>query len=400
MAKNNKNNSTAVVIGLSINALSIIRSLGRKSIDVIAISSDLSEYAAKSRYCRVVYCEKLNGETLVKKLKEIGNSLKQKGTLFCTSDFSVLTVSKYENELKEYYHFVLPPPKTVEMLMSKKLFYEFAFKNGFNVPQTFFVNNKEGVEKVGNTISYPCIIKPEYRDRHWETNVSNIDKILYAKSKDEYFNFFKNYNISNKSLIVQEWIEGTDADVFYCLTYINRNHEPLAVFTGKKIRQFPILTGSTAFAESKWVPYVAHESLRLLKTAGCTGICSVEFKRSNKDNVFKITEPTIGRTDTQEGSSINAGMDIPYIAYLDALGQNPEPLSSFNEGIKWINEPEDYNSVRNYLKNKDISLKELIASYSGKRTYALKAMDDPLPFIAFIIDLLKRGIFRFFKNEN
>ena len=400
MANIKKNKSTAVVIGLSINALGIIRSLGRNSIDVIAISSDLSEYAAKSRYCKVVYCEKLNGELLVEKLKEIGSSLEQKGTLFCTSDFSVLTVSKNESELKEYYHFVLPAPKTVEMLMSKKLFYEFAFKNGFNVPQTFFVRGKEGVKKVGNTISYPCIIKPEYRDKDWETNVSKIDKILYAKSKDEYFNFFKNYNISNKSLIVQEWIEGTDADIFYCLTYINRNHEPLAVFTGKKIRQFPVLTGSTAFAESKWVPYVAYESLRLLKTAGCTGICSVEFKRSNKDNVFKITEPTIGRTDTQEGSSINAGMDIPYIAYLDALGQDPEPLSSFNEGIKWINEPEDYNSVRNYLKNKNISLKGLIASYRGKRTYALKALDDPLPFIAFIIDLLKRGIFRFFKNQN
>ncbi|MFX0134652.1 MAG: hypothetical protein ACFFDN_13515, partial [Candidatus Hodarchaeota archaeon] len=49
MIKNKKNNSSAVVIGLSVNALSIIRSLGRKSIDVIAISSSLSDYAAKSR---------------------------------------------------------------------------------------------------------------------------------------------------------------------------------------------------------------------------------------------------------------------------------------------------------------------------------------------------------------
>ena len=92
-------------------------------------------------------------------------------------------------------------------------------------------------------------------------------------------------------------------------------------------------------------------------------------------------------------------MDIPHIAYLDALEQNPEPLHSFREGIKWINEPEDYSSIRSYLKNKNTSLKELISSYKGKRTYALKAMDDPLPFIAFVSDKLKRGIFRFFKNQ-
>jgi len=399
MAKTDKNNPTAVVIGLSINALSIIRSLGRRSIEVIAISSSFAEYAAKSRYCRVIYCEKLDGETLIKKLKDVGSSLGQKGSLFCTSDLSVLTVAEHQDELKEYYHFVLPTKETIEILMSKKLFYEFAFKHGFNVPQTFFISNVEDIENVGNTASYPCIIKPEYRDDYWNKKVSTIDKILYAKSKDEYFNFFKNFDISNRPLIVQEWIDGTDEDVFYCLTYLNRNHEPLAVFTGRKIRQFPVLTGSTAFAESIREPYIADESIRLLKTAGCIGICSVEFKRCQKDNIFKITEPTVGRTDTQEGSSINSGMDIPYIAYLDALGQDPAPLSYFQERIKWINEPEDYSSIRSYLKNKNISLKELISSYKGKRTYALKAMDDPLPFIAFVSDKLKRGIFRFFKNQ-
>ena len=199
---------------------------------------------------------------------------------------------------------------------------------------------------------------------------------------------------------MQEWIEGTDKDVFYCLTYINSKHKPIAVFTGKKIRQYPVLTGSTSLAESKWTPHIAEESIRLLRTAGCIGICSVEFKYSKKDNIFLITEPTVGRTDTQEGSSINSGMDIPYVAYLDALGQDPEPLTYFREGIKWINEPEDYNSVLNHLKNGNITLKELVASYKGKRTYALKAKDDPLPFIAFLGEKLKRGILRLFNNQN
>jgi len=365
---------------------------------VLAISSNLSEYAAKSRYCKVIYCEKLSGEKLVEKLTDIGRSLGQKGIIFCTSDSSVLTVSKYEKELQEYYHFVLPARETVEMLISKKLFHNFAFENGFDVPKTLFISNSEDVAKIGETITYPCIIKPEYRDNYWDTNVSNVDKILYAKSKDAYYNFFKSFSISEKPLIVQEWIDGNDEDVFYCLAYINRNHEPLAVFTGKKIRQFPVLTGSTAMAESKWEPYVADESMRLLKIAGCIGICSVEFKRSAIDNSFKITEPTVGRTDTQEGSSINSGMDIPYIAYLDALEQDPEPLTYFKEGVKWINEPEDYNSVRDYLKNKKINLKDLISSYKGKRTYALKAMDDPLPFLSFVGDKLKKGITRIYKN--
>jgi predicted ATP-grasp superfamily ATP-dependent carboligase len=396
---NKKNKPTAVVIGLSINALSIVRSLGRKSINVIAINTNTTDYVAKSRYCRVVYCHKLYGTILIKKLIDIGRSSKNEKVLFCTNDLSVLTVSKYRNLLEKYYRFVLPRDNTIKMLMSKNLFYKFACKKNINVPKTFFVNKKKDIEMVSKIISYPCIIKPEYRDKNWEKDVSKLDKILYIKNKSEYFRRIRRINILNNPLIVQEWIEGTDEDVFYCLTYINRNHKPIAVFTGKKIRQFPVLTGSTSLAESIWMPLIAKESLKLLGSSECIGICSVEYKYSKKDNIYYVTEPTVGRTDTQEGSSIESGIDIPYIAFLDALGHDPEPLTKFKEGIKWINEPEDYNSIRAYLKNKKINLKKLIASYRGKRTYALKAMDDPLPFIAFLFEKLKSKISRLFKIE-
>ena len=398
MIVDNRNATTAIVVGSSINALSIIRSLGRKSIEVIAISANLSDFAAKSKYCRTELCAELYGEILVAKLLEIGRSLKQKGILFCTSDQSVLTVSENEKQLREYYDFVFPNQNTIKTLMSKRLFYSFASNNGFTIPKTFFIHDRKDIEKVGESTTFPCIIKPEYRDSNWDMNVSKVDKVLLINSKDEYSLFFKDFDIAHVPLIVQEWIEGSDEDVYYCLTYINRAHTPLAVFTGKKIRQFPVLTGSTAFAESKWESHVADEAIRLLHTANCVGICSVEFKRSKRDNTFWITEPTVGRTDTQEGSSINSGMDIPYIAYLDACGMNPEPLIHFKEGIKWINEPEDYNSLRDYLKHKRIGLRDIINSYRGKRTYALKAIDDPLPFLSFLNKKLVSGITRPFRN--
>lgn len=396
--RNVKDLPISVVVGLSVNALGVIRSLGRKSIKVIAIGSDRSEYAAKSRYCKTLFCNRLYGEELYKKLLEIGNSLNQKGVLFCTSDMGVLTVSQYENELRRHYHFVFPSKETINMLMSKRLFYEFASKNRFNVPKTFFVDNKEDIQMVSNLIHYPCVIKPEFRDESWDRNVSKVDKIMFIKSKDEYCDFFNQYNISNIPLIVQEWIDGTDADVFYGLTYINQNQQPLAVFTGRKIRQFPVLTGSTSLAESKWDAYVAEESIRLLNTANCIGICSVEFKYSRKDKVYMITEPTVGRTDTQEGSSINSGIDIPYIAYLDAIGDVSKPSIRFNEGIKWINEPEDFSSILTYFKNGNIDIKQLISSYHGKRTYALKAIDDPLPFLDFIGKKFIQGIQKLLKT--
>ena len=395
-----KNQPAAIVIGANIGALSIIRSLGRRSIQTILLTTDNSDYAAKSRYCRTVQCENFTENTILKKLQEIASSLDKKGVLFCTKDSTVLTVTAHRAELEELYHFVLPSFDVTTRLMSKQKFHEFATANGFAVPQTFFISGEEDIAKVGQSISYPCVIKPEFRDDKWVNQVSKLHKVLFAKNREEYQKYFYDYHLGEYQLIVQEWIEGSDAEVFFCLTYLNRKQEPLAVFTGQKIRQFPLLTGSTALAVSRKVPFLAEESIRLLQTAGCVGPCSVEFKFSKKSNRYFITEPTVGRVDTQEGSSISSGMDIPFLAYSDALGLNPIPVKSFQEGISWINEPEDYSSVRNYRMNGQLSLKELIASYKGKRAYALIAMDDPLPFITFLRSLLNRLFRKFSHSQN
>lgn len=364
------------------------------------LTSDLSDYTARSRYCRKVECTRVEGSVLVEKLIEIARSLDQKAVLYCTKDASVLTVAQHQIELAKSYHFVLPSFETVQQLMSKKHFQEFAENNGFNIPKAYFVKSEEDIEKVGDLVHYPCIIKPEFRDDKWTQRVSKLEKVFRARNKDEYFEYFKTYHLLDYQPIVQEWIDGFDTDLYFCLLYLNRTGQPLAVFTGRKLRQFPILTGSTSLAESKWLPQLADQSIKLLQIANCKGLCSLEFKYSKIRNSFLITEPTVGRVDTQEGSSISSGIDIPYIAYQDALGLEPEPVKFFKEGIRWINEPEDYSSVRNYFKNGELNFKGLLTSYRGKRSYALKAIDDPLPFLSFLSHLFKKGWQKIFSSSN
>jgi predicted ATP-grasp superfamily ATP-dependent carboligase len=381
----------AVVVGTCVNALCTIRSLGRRGVSVFAIDVGSTDYGAKSRYCQVQSCKSLYRNALVDLIVDIGRALDEKAVLFCTSDTAVLDVSNHREEIEKYYHFVLPPHHVIETLMRKTSFNDFAIANGFLVPRTFVTQGEEEIRKVADKMSYPCLIKPDYRDDSWNSLVSSTHKVLLAESKKAFISCFDKHNISNRNLIIQEWIEGGDENVYFCLLYVNREFEPLALFTGKKIRQYPVLTGSTSFAESVWVPSIAKDSLRLLKTAGCKGLCSVEFKQSRKDQRFYITEPTVARSDTQEGISVCSGMDIPFVAYLDAIGKNPEPLRHFKEGVKWINEPLDFYSIQRYLRNGKIKVKECIISYKGKRAYGLWALDDPLPFTDFVWDKIKSG---------
>jgi predicted ATP-grasp superfamily ATP-dependent carboligase len=392
-----------VVVGLNDAALSIVRSLGRKGLRIIGFYDDNAhDYYIRSKYCSVKLKRPLYGESLVDALiNDVANNLKEPAVLFCTNDNTVLTVSKYEDQLKPFFKFVLPPYEATNGQISKREFHRFAQTNSFLVPNTFFTKGAEEIEKVAEIISFPCVIKPEFRDRTWDEKVPV--KVLYAESKQDFLNLIGTYQIQQTSLVIQEWIDGDDSEVYFCLSYINRNHKPLAICVARKLRQYPHLTGSTSIAKTVWVPEIAVESLRLLNTVGCVGFCSVEFKQSRKDGRFYVTEPTIGRPDTQEGICISAGLDIPWIAYLDAISQDLSPLGRFEEGIKWINEPLEFSCLQKYFRN-GVDLKKFLSIYKGRRSYALWAVDDPIPALTFLREKMNIGLFKllklvFYKNR-
>jgi D-aspartate ligase len=386
-----QNYPPVVIVGLNDAALSIVRSLGRKGIRIIGLYDGNSpSYYIKSKYCSVRLQAPLSGEPLLDALiNNVAKDLKEQAVLFCTNDNTVLSVSKYQDELKPFFKFVLPSYDVTSTQISKKGFHKFAIDNSFLVPKTFFANGVAEVEEIINGIAFPCIIKPEFRDRIWSGKVPV--KVLYAQTEQEFLNLIKKYEIERIPLVIQEWIDGDDTEVYFCLTYISRNNGPLALCTGRKLRQHPHLTGSTSIAETIWNPEIATESIRLLTKAGCIGFCSVEYKRSNKNYQFYVTEPTVGRPDTQEGVCIGAGLDIPWIAYLDAIEQGSKPVGEFKIGIKWINEPLEFYCFQEHLRN-GVDLKGFASIYKGVRSYALWSFEDPLPALTFIKDKAVKGI--------
>jgi predicted ATP-grasp superfamily ATP-dependent carboligase len=392
-----KNYSPAVVVGTGVNPLNIIRTLGRKGISVVAVDVDPSGCVARSRYASFRACKSLMSHSLIDTLIDVGRSLKQKAVLFCTADTTVLSVSENRETLMEYYDFVLPSHKIITTLMSKKNFYDFATAHDLLVPKTIFTQNEDEIIKAADEISYPCVIKPEYRDSSWSEAVSPTDKVLFVASKDAFTAYLKKFDIANKKLLIQEFIDGVAEDLCYCLAYIDRNYNILALFTGRKLRQYPNMTGTMSLGESSWIPTIADETTKVFALAGCCGLCSLEFMKSRKDQRYYIVEPTVGRTDTQEGLGIKSGMDIPYLAYLDAIGNSPVPIECFLEGVKWIDEPLEFYAFQSALRNGNRNFIRWLRSYRGKKGFALFALDDPLPFLDFCYDKSKKFIHRIFR---
>jgi predicted ATP-grasp superfamily ATP-dependent carboligase len=388
----------ALVMGVDVSALNVIRSLGRHGIEVYTMGRETSDYGAASRYARFVLCDDLTDEKKVlSKLLEISRNLGRKMVLFCTSDLHVLHVSRNREVLKPFFEFVLPDHEVIEMLMDKRNFNDFANRYGYCVPKTFFSKNHLDFQKASLSIPYPCVVKPLYRTIYWSQNVPPDKKVMKSDSPQDLRQKLENLRALDQPIILQEWIPGDDQQVYFCLAYLDREGKPLALLPGRKLRQFPSVTGVTSLAESIKNQKLIETTLEILRTAGCIGLCSIEYKYDASDGLFKITEPTVGRVDLQEGISTQAGLDIPFIAYQDAIGISQSTQMNYKVGIKWINEPFEFNAFLTQVRGNGHGMSSFFRSYKGPRSFALLSVNDPNPFLHFLIWAGKRG-FRYLKK--
>jgi predicted ATP-grasp superfamily ATP-dependent carboligase len=262
--------------------------------------------------------------------------------------------------------------------------------HSFPIPQTFFPTGGPDIDRIAERLAYPCLIKPFQPNATWRQTFDT--RLFVADSPDALRALYDHLFRVHQDLIVQEYMPGPDSELWWGVTYLDGAGEPLAVWTGRKLRQYPRRFGTATLAESRWDPWVAQEATTVLKAMGHRGYGVVEFKRDRRDGRFKITEVTGGRTWFPHSLVTRSGINLPLIWYRDALGQRVEVPSTYEQGIKWIHEERDLKTVSLYfLPEGELSLWSWIRSYRGKRVYAYAAWDDPKPLLVSLRRVLRAG---------
>jgi D-aspartate ligase len=245
--------------------------------------------------------------------------------LFRTKEATVASVSAARDRLDRQFRFVLPQRVILESLTDKLGFQDMAERWSFPVPRAVIVKTLDDLEKAKG-LSFPCVLKP---DRHVEAYQAKFKKAYRVDSFDELSQLYGLIFPVYSTVIAQEWIEGDDGDIFFCLQYRNAANQKLGSFTGRKIRAFPPQTGGTASCTA------APEESRLLEEltdrffdrSHCVGMVSMEFKRDRRSGRFYMVEPTVGRTDHQSEIATLNGENLPLIAYADLCGL-PKPCET------------------------------------------------------------------------
>ena len=307
-------NTPAVVIGGGLNALGIVRSLGAAGVPLTVIDSDANSPAMRSRYGSKLLVASLEGDALVESLLSLARAWGTPAMLFVTEEKGVNTVSEQRQRLAAPYLLRLPPHERLLQLMHKQGFAELAQACNALVPKTVHISQAADLAQLDG-LRFPCVFKPSQKNYDYG---ARFQKAYKLSSADEVRALYVQIEPVMADMVAQEWIEGADDEIYFCLQYVGREKQLVSSFVGRKIRSWPPRIGGTASCTAAWE---FHDTLSarthaFFVAAGFSGMGSMEYKRDSRDGQFYMVEPTVGRTDYQEEVATLNGVNIPLAAYL------------------------------------------------------------------------------------
>lgn len=371
-----------MVIGLdSMQGLQAARILARRGVPVHGIAANPKSPLARTRVCRERRFAPTADERLIDELLRLGPTLSQPGVLFPCEDTNVALVSRNREVLAPFYRILLPAHDVVEMLMDKVRFYAYATEKNLSLPVTRVVESEADLIEAAETLAFPCILKPrDSAARRWEDQT--VFKAFKVDSAPELISTYRHFSRWTDCFIVQEWIEGSDSDLYSCNCYFDATSTPLATFVARKLRQWPPETGVSCLGEEVRNDAVLEETVRLFKGVGYRGLGYLEMKRDSRSGRMLIVEPNIGRPTGRSAIAEAGGVELLYTAYCDAVGLPlPESRTQRYGGVKWIHVRKDLQSAVQYWRRGELTPLSWWRSIRGRKAYALASWSDPVPFI-------------------
>lgn len=370
----------AIVIGLDcITGLQAARILAGRGVPVIGIAADLDHFACRTNSCHRIYGADTAGTGLLHLLQQLGPQMQEKPILFPCTDAAVLTLSRHRYDLQAWYRMSLSEPDVVEMLMDKSRFTLFAQKAGLPVPAVCLLHNRQEAEEAAALLTFPCILKPPLKSVTWQ-QYSNA-KVYKVNTADELLAQYDRCAGWADVLMVQEWIEGSDASLYSCNCYFNEQSEPLVTFVARKLRQWPPEAGTSCLGEEVRDDTVLEETLRLFGSVAYRGLAYLEMKRDERSGRYYIIEPNIGRPTGRSAIAEAGGVELLYTMYCDLAGR-PLPANRQQQyhGVKWIYLRRDVQSAFYYWRRGRLSLSDWWRSWRGLGSDAVWSRHDQAPF--------------------
>ena len=357
--------SALVCVGdAGINGLATVRALGRRGVpvDVVALESS-PQIASASRYCRRFIP--------VRDMASLAQTLLglEPAILYVDNDPMLKALAPHAAELAQRFALADPLAQAIE-LTDKALQMAVARKAGIAVPKSWYPASWEELSALRT--SKRLIAKP----------IARADfKALIAADAAELAVALRSRDVMPADVVVQEFVEGGDDQIYAGLCYRARNGtrsgERCFVLSARKLRQTEPGAGVMAVGQVVDAPQVREMTRRLAKAVGAYGVLSTEFKLDARDGRWYFIEWN-PRPAYFQSIGWKAGFDLAWLAWCDHA--DPERLDalprSYSGDHYWINV---HGDLLNFAK---LPVRDAAAwlPYLRRKQWAVFALDDAAPW--------------------
>lgn len=311
--------------------------------------------------------------------------------LFPTRDETVAAIAANRDALRQDFRVPTPDLACVRRAWDKRETYRLATELRIPIPRTWFPRAE--ADLTGIDIEAPAVVKPAIKEHFF---YATREKAWRADSRTELVSSFCRAAeiVDEGEVIIQEMIPGGGGDQYaYCAFF--RDGRAVASMTVRRRRQHPSDFGrASTYVETISLPGLTEPSMRFLSAIGYYGLVELEYKRDPRDGAFKLLDVN-ARTWGYHTLGAAAGVDFPYLLFLDQVGADVEEVHA-RPGIGWIRLATDVpNAVRD-IRAGTLRTRDYLRSLRGVDTEAVFCLRDPLPALYEVALLpylaVKRGL--------
>jgi predicted ATP-grasp superfamily ATP-dependent carboligase len=382
----------AVVVGGDYQGLGIVRSLGRRGIPVCVIDDERS-IARHSRYTTHTLVVKSFGgaRSTVDTLLAAGSRLQLDGwVLYPTREETVAAISQHRQELAQRFRVPTPEWEVIRWAWDKRNTYALAHQLGIPTPRTWYPKTVDDLLAIDG--SPPFAVKPAIKEHFFYATRAKAWK---ASTRAELAGLFQRAAgiVGPGEVMVQEFIPGGgDQQLAYCAFF--KSGVAVGEMVARRLRQHPLEFGrASTLVETANLPLLESLSERLLRAIDYYGLVEIEYKLDPRDGQYKLLDIN-ARTWGYHSLGGAAGVDFPYLLFLDQIGHHAEPCRA-RAGVRWVRTLTDLPTAIVAVLKRRLSWSAYVRSLRGLATDAVFCRDDPVPGLLEVALLpylaLKRG---------
>lgn len=316
-----------LVTGGARPATAVVRSLGRRGVQVEVLAESAFVPALHSRYCTARHIgPPLLSSAFISALVGMLRRRRYEAILPVGHEATLLC-AEHRDKLAGLAKLEIAPAEKVRIAADKRKIRELAIDAGVPVPRTLYPASFSEARALSAELAYPIVIKPVS-----ETTGDSVSFVTRRQDfSGSYEKFCRNKGFAERELpLLQEFIPGYGCGFFA----LYQHGACKRIFMHRRIREYPPSGGVSSCAESFFDSRLKEYGIRLLDSLNWHGVAMVEFRRDERDGDFKLMEinPRFwGSLDL----AVAAGVNFPYYLCQMIQGQNLEYSESYDRNLRF-----------------------------------------------------------------